>query len=186
MPDPGLGPVPWLRGAGGERILLKEPESSPIWLSTIARALAHTARFGGHTTRFYSVAEHSLHVSYLLEESHGREAAIHGLLHDAHEAYVGDVPSPTKQVLGAKWANLEEAWKVRVAARFLLRWDRWASATKNADRVALATEMRKLMIVDDSRGVEGVEVDDYWDCLGGIDAEDAFLGRASQLGIQLD
>lgn len=164
--------------------MLREPECVPICLGTIARALGNLPRFGGHTKRFYSVAEHSLHVSLILQDTHGIEGARYGLMHDAHEAYVGDIPTPIKVILGRKWRDFEAMWEARIAARFALQAPRQslAAAIKHADRVALATEMRCLMAVDDSREIEGVDPDPEWDCIGGLDAGEAFFARAVQLG----
>jgi 5'-deoxynucleotidase YfbR-like HD superfamily hydrolase len=164
--------------------MLRDPDCTPIALGTIAKALGHVARFGGHTKRFYSVAEHCLHVSLLLQDTHGVDGARYGLMHDAHEAYVGDIPTPIKAMLGVRWARLEAAWEARIALRFALAPPDpvMAAAIKRADRIALATEMRCLMSIDDSRDIEGVDPDPEWDCLGGTDAGEAFYARAVQLG----
>src|SRR6185503_5589264 len=62
-----------------------------------ARPLANLSRFGGHTRAFYSVAQHSVIVSQLVEERGGdAEDAFAALMHDATEAYLGDMPHPIK------------------------------------------------------------------------------------------
>lgn len=66
-----------------------------INLDDIAWALANINRFTGHARRPYSVAEHSINVARLLPEP----IKIYGLLHDAHEAYIGDIGTPMKQAL---------------------------------------------------------------------------------------
>lgn len=66
---------------------------SDIQLGDVAHALAHLCRFTGHVRRFYSVAEHSYRVSFMVPP----EDALWGLLHDATEAYLCDVSRPVKQ-----------------------------------------------------------------------------------------
>jgi hypothetical protein len=100
----------------GRQFDLFDPVGEAVHLPDVAAGLAHTCRFGGHCRRFYSVAHHSLHVSRELD-AHGPRLQLVGLLHDAAEAYVGDVPRPLKTeldgfdrleagVLEAVWAGL--------------------------------------------------------------------------------
>ena len=72
-------------------------DCGPIELMDIAHALSHLCRFNGHTKRFYSVGEHSLYVSTLLEY-HGPSIQAWGLLHDAAEAYLADLWLPPHQL----------------------------------------------------------------------------------------
>jgi len=71
------------------------PDPADIRLSDIAKQLARTARWGGATPCFYSVADHCLRVADRVGQPH-RLAA---LLHDAHEAYMGDVRAPLRREL---------------------------------------------------------------------------------------
>jgi hypothetical protein len=77
---------------------LFSPDPDTIRLPDIAASLAHTCRFGGHCRHFYSVAHHSLHVADELADNSPRLQLI-GLLHDAGEAYLGDIPRPIKTEL---------------------------------------------------------------------------------------
>lgn len=71
-----------------------------VRLPDITRALAMQTRYYGHLDRFYSIAEHSVLVSQIAEEFGDEEAIIPGLFHDAHEAYMGDIASPQKDMIG--------------------------------------------------------------------------------------
>lgn len=73
----------------------RAPEHHTFCIDEIAHALSNLCRFTGHTRSFYSVAQHSVLVCDLAPPEHKLEA----LLHDAHEAYVGDVNSPLKALL---------------------------------------------------------------------------------------
>lgn len=77
---------------GGRRFWPMDPRAEDIDVRDIAHALSLICRFNGHVREFYSVAQHSLLVSYHLPE----EIALYGLLHDAAEAYVGDMSGPLK------------------------------------------------------------------------------------------
>lgn len=70
-----------------------DPDS--ICIEDIAHGLANTARWAGQLEKFYSVAQHSFYVAMNLP----KELQLAGLLHDASEAYMGDMPSPFKKML---------------------------------------------------------------------------------------
>ena len=70
------------------------PRVEDIHIEDIIHGLAHQPRFAGHTCRHLSVAEHSVNVSFLVPP----EDALAGLLHDATEAYLVDVPTPIKKL----------------------------------------------------------------------------------------
>jgi hypothetical protein len=173
----------------GERIELNAPWSTPLHLRTIAHALSLTNRFGGHTTVPYSVARHSIHVSRILERKHGNIGARVGLMHDAHEAYVGDVTSPIKVCLGDTWRLFEHKWETWVREAFDVVCPlEMREALKHADLVALATEKHQLVHTATPWDLELPKPDKTWDCIGAygshpVDVENAFLRRARSLGI---
>jgi hypothetical protein len=107
----------WIATYTGKAVFPMDLRAEDIDIIDIAHSLSLQCRFNGHCLRFYSVAEHSVLVSRWLLEEYGHTAALCGLLHDATEAYLTDVPRPVKPFLhGYKEAELN-AWYA-VAARF--------------------------------------------------------------------
>lgn len=115
---------------------------SRVDLEDIAHSLSNKCRFNGHCSEFYSVAQHCVHVAMLV---HDERLRIPALLHDASEAYVGDVVSPLKRMF-AGLLMLEGRVQKQINSRFgiMLSTDD-ELALKRADLIALATEKRDLM-----------------------------------------
>ena len=103
----------WIQTASGLRVSLLDPDPQTIVIEDIAHALAMLCRFNGHCLQFYSVAEHSVHVSK--EIAH--RLALLGLMHDAAEAYLGDVPSPLKKRLRS-FERYEKQFMLVLAEKF--------------------------------------------------------------------
>lgn len=133
----------WMQTASGRRFFVTAPGPEDIDIGDIAHALSQLCRFGGHTREFYSVAQHCHLVSTLVP---GR-LALYGLLHDAAEAYLGDVVHPLKRAIGSVYTPLELRVELVIAHAFGLRTLSVADAAvvKRADLVALATERRDVM-----------------------------------------
>jgi hypothetical protein len=85
----------WVQTYSGKRLNILLPEQSEIDILDIAHALSNMCRFNGHCRDFYSVAQHSILVSILVEPKYKLAA----LLHDASEAYMADIVSPLKPFL---------------------------------------------------------------------------------------
>lgn len=122
------------------------PKKEDIKLEDIAHALANQCRFSGHTRWHYSVAQHSVLVSKLLErEGFDTETQMWGLLHDASEAYLVDLPSPLKQQKGFAYYSVAEKRLMRaVCDRFGLP-RKEPEAVRWADAKILACEVATLM-----------------------------------------
>ena len=104
---------PWNQTFSGLAFDLVEPDRSMVSIKDIAISLANQCRYNGHTKRYYSVAEHCIYVSRVLPV----DLAFCGLMHDAAEAYVGDVTSPLKTLL-CEFSDLEgRVWQA-ICARF--------------------------------------------------------------------
>jgi 5'-deoxynucleotidase YfbR-like HD superfamily hydrolase len=123
-----------------------DPRLDDIFIVDIAHALANQCRFAGHCREPYSVAEHCVRVSWLLGEQHWDTLTqLEGLMHDASEAYLVDLPTPLKQsTFGRAYREAEMDLMAFIRRRFGLR-DFEATAVKEADQTLLATEVRDLM-----------------------------------------
>lgn len=85
----------WIQTYTGQKFHFMEPQLDEICIEDIAHSLSLQCRYAGHVKRFYSVAEHCVHISQNCSEPN----KLWGLLHDASEAYVIDIPRPVKGFL---------------------------------------------------------------------------------------
>lgn len=123
----------------GKVIDLANFKEDDVRLPDIAHALSLINRFTGHSVEPYSVAQHSVLVSRIVEERH----ALWALLHDASEAYIGDVATPLKTML-PNYRELEEQIQRAIAQKFGLKWP-MPHEIKEADLKALMAEKRDLI-----------------------------------------
>lgn len=123
----------------GHRFYPMAPSIADVAIEDIAHGLAFQCRFNGQTQDFYSVAQHSLMVSSLVPQ----RLALAALLHDAAEAYLGDMVKPLKGLF-PDFSRIEEAVMSIIGNRFgVVEFD--DRQIKQADLIALATEKRDLM-----------------------------------------
>lgn len=155
-----------------------DPKPEDMNLLDIAHALSNMCRFNGHTIRFYSVAQHSVIVSQNVE----RKYALQALMHDAAEAYCGDIISPLKVELSEYRIILKRIEKV-VGERF--GFDHMLhQSVKEADCRAALTEKRDLLMpsVADWSGFGDLKpFDEKIEPLLPKEAEQLFLDRFAQV-----
>jgi uncharacterized protein len=163
----------------GHRFFPGAPRIDDVHIEDIAHGLAFQCRFNGQTRAFYSVAQHSLLVAGLVPA----RLRLAALLHDAAEAYLGDMVKPLKAFF-PEFSRLEEEVMAIIGERFGITG--FADpAIKRADLIALATEKRDLM----------PHSSEAWASLSGIspvptriqplaphEAKAAFLERFRELG----
>lgn len=180
----------------GIRVSCPGMRSSMVDLRDIAHSLSMQCRYMGHVNEFYSVAEHSVLVSRFAKEAgFGLDMQIMCFLHDAHEAYVGDFPSPFKEAVpGLRLFEDSIESAVRDSLGLPADDDPAWGVVKHFDILALHLEASQLFIREHSQAPDWVD----WDMVhkyhartstppGPIDCWDwktaraKFLARAGQL-----
>lgn len=91
----------WIQTHTGRALSFLVPDGSDISIDDIAVGLARCGRFARQTRHFYSVAQHSVLVAKIVHDLDpgNVSARLWALLHDAHEAYTGDLPTPLKEAI---------------------------------------------------------------------------------------
>lgn len=132
----------WIETASGIKFDILEPTVDMVTIEDIAHALSQLNRFTGHTKYPYSVGQHSLHCSHLVPH----EDALWALLHDASEAYIGDMNRPLKHFseAGGHYQKVETNVMAVICQKFGLPLEEPASVEK-ADRGMLYAEKVALM-----------------------------------------
>lgn len=129
----------WMQTVTGRQFWPLDPRPEDVSILDIAAALSKQCRFGGHCDWHYSVAQHSVYVSYQVPV----RFALAGLMHDGTEAYCIDVPRPLKRSL-TNYARIEEAIWIAIATRFQLPL-RLPACVHEADESVLLAEKAQVM-----------------------------------------
>lgn len=147
----------WINTLSGKHFSFTDTNPDTITIEDIAGALSNLCRFTGHVQDFYSVAQHSVYVSRLVPP----EMALEALLHDAAEAYCGDVSSPLKAFL-PDYQVIEHRVDQFIRDKFELP-AAMSAQVKRADLIMLATERRDFDMVDGTPWpvLEGIECADF-------------------------
>lgn len=159
----------------GRVVDLSRFSEDDVFVDDIAHALSQIVRFTGHITEPYTVAQHSVLVSGLCPDEH----ALWGLLHDASEAYLGDVSTPLKSLL-PQYREIEGRVQREIAGRFGLPWP-IPEEVKAADRKALMLEKRTLFADQMPWPGETDEPGELVAVLPSAHAKELFLARLQEL-----
>lgn len=158
---------------------LADPKPEQVNIFDIAGALSKICRFGGHCRTFYSVAEHSYHCSMAAKSS-----PLALLLHDAAEAFAGDIVKPLKIML-PDYFKIERRIEQVIAAKYGVDFEQ--PEVKEIDQAMLIAERREMFSADEVKwaGEEVVRrLNVTFFLLGPSDAEKFFLMRAGELGVR--
>jgi hypothetical protein len=131
----------WMITSSGVRFFPRDPRPDEILIEDIAHHLARICRYGGAVEGYYSVAEHCCLMSDHFLKGRAawhREAARFALLHDAAEAYIGDLIRPIKPSL-PEFAAIEKPIEIMIWRKFGLG-DVMPIAVKAADNNIIGDE----------------------------------------------
>lgn len=167
----------WLQVYSGRQFWPLDARPEDVDIIDIAHSLSLQCRYAGHVKSFYSVAEHCLHVSRYVPQ----EFALIGLLHDASEAYLVDIPRPVKRFM-PEYKVAEKALEAVIAERFGLQFP-WPSDVMDIDNRILLDERAQLISAPPIPwGVDGLEPAGVTVLgLSPKEAEEEFLGRFLEL-----
>lgn len=168
----------WMQTFSGEAFYPLSPRIEEVHAEDIAHALSLICRYGGHVKKFYSVAEHCV----LLSRSVETKNALWALLHDATEAYLGDMVRPLKQSMPHFVAAEEHLMRV-ICFKFSMS-TKCPDEVKEADTRILLDEKSQLMnpslhVWTSLVGMEPLGIDVHgWEP---AKAESLFLERLNEL-----
>jgi len=130
----------WMQTYTGKQFWPLDPRPEDIHILDIAHSLSAICRYGGHTQKFYSVAEHCVLMSYVVPE----EDRLWALLHDATEAYVGDMVRPLKVDMPA-FCEAEDRVMDAIVARYGLSNSVMPASVHDADTRIIMDEKLAVM-----------------------------------------
>ncbi len=174
----------WMGTVSGRRFYPLTPSAEDVDIRDIVRGLSMSCRYGGQVRAFYSVAEHSVHVS----ERVSPEYALEALLHDAAEAYIGDMVRPLKhQPEMAAFRRAEAAIEAAIFEAFnVFPTPESRADVKEIDDRIIVDEVKHLVGNPEMylqtgalMGLKPLNVQlQYW---SPVDAEKAFMERFAEL-----
>lgn len=137
---------------------IQDPKPEQLDIKLIAHALAQVNRFGGHAAWPYSVAQHSCLCAFEAEVRCPGDMTIIALLHDASEAYLGDLVRPLKRLMRSTYEPLEARLQACVYERWLGRQPAKCELElmKEIDNAVLRSESAVLMPGSEDWNWEGV------------------------------
>jgi hypothetical protein len=165
---------------------LADPKPDQFTLRDIAGALSKICRFGGHLDRFYSVAEHLCHCADQAVSDQLVSADIEAVfMHDAAEAFVGDMVKPLK-IMQPAFSAIELKIELVIAKRFGIDFHGARSVINKIDNEMLIAEKRALFPADSViwRGQDQVrKLDVAFRLWKPNEAESQFMSRAEKIGL---
>lgn len=164
----------------GRKLDLARPDPEVVCVEDVAHALSMICRYGGHPRGFYSVAEHSVNVEELAGSSCSSSVRFALLMHDASEAYLGDVIAPLK-ILLPEYRRLEAEWSRVIFEKFGIPHDEHTSRFVHEADVKMRKIEQLALFVPDEVDAAQVHHLELIRCFRPEAAKLRFLGRFYRL-----
>lgn len=141
---------PWMQTYSGKKFCHLDHLLTDFDIEDIAHALSLQCRFAGHCKFHYSVGQHSILGTKRILETSGlgsetASIAFAFLLHDASEAYMTDIPTPLKALIGRGFGDVDELIQNQIYIYFRSPCFLYTHQVKEVDMRMLATEKRDIM-----------------------------------------
>lgn len=158
-----------IRTFEGNYVDVLNPDPGTIEIDDIAHGLSQICRFAGHTKKFFSVAQHSVEcVQRLQGRTQDKKILLTMLMHDATEAYIGDLARPIKRRI-PQYKTVENILMDVIATKYDLHFP-FPPVIKKIDNLQLEIEHNGLM-----------RCSQYLECMEPKDAKQIFLAYYSTL-----
>jgi hypothetical protein len=171
----------------GRYLDLANPQPDQFEFADIAGGLSKICRFGAQIPRWYSVAEHCLLCADIaVDDGLPLDTQIAVLMHDATEAFLGDVVKPLKIML-PEYTRIESAMEGAIAEKFQIDFGREEASIKQIDHAMLIAEWNAIFGVNGDRWEgedEARKIEIQPKCFCSEMAEREFTLRAKMLGIR--
>lgn len=187
----------WMITQSSRQVWPLDPRPEDFCVEDIAHALSNICRYGGHCREFYSVAQHSVLVSVIVDHilivedaARARRVAFAGLFHDAAEAYIGDMVQPLKRSM-PEFRAVDH--KIQMVIGRVIGIDPalfFSPPVRSADKIALLTERRDLLTnpcpngstwLEDTEGIKAADWLSVQNPLSPKEARASFLARYEEL-----
>lgn len=165
-----------IRCHSGVYLDLANPQPDQIAIEDIASGLSKICRFGGQIDRFYSVCDHSINAAFLAGLwDYPVDAEFACLMHDAAEAYIGDIVKPLKIML-PDYRSIEQRIERVIGEKFDIDFERHADFVREIDHSLLIAERKTFFSADDIAWcgeTEAIPIDQFPLLRHGLDCDQA-------------
>jgi hypothetical protein len=173
----------WIQTLSGKKFSYLDPQPESICKCDIVHALSREPRYAGHTLFNYTVGQHSVLCSQMIDQTY----ALQAFMHDFAEAYIKDIPHPLKVLIdeesGGVLKEIENGIMYAICDKYGVAYP-FPCEVKKADMRMMATERKYLLGASpEPWDVEEEPYDIRIECWKYAQVVDNMFSRWSELGL---